>query len=104
MLLAGVRDVAIILLAVESVVIGVLFVIMLVQIRQLVRILRDEIVPILRSTQETTNTVKATTTFLSEQVVTPVIKASSYASGTMQAVRTLLAIGRRSRGDGKGPL
>jgi hypothetical protein len=100
MVLAGVRDVAIVLLALESVVIGVLFVIMLIQIRQLIRVLRDEIGPILRSTQETTNTVRGTTTFVSEQIVTPLIKASSYATGTMQAVRNLLAIGRRGH-DGR---
>jgi hypothetical protein len=102
MLLAGVRDVAIVLLALESLVIGVLFALMLIQIKQLIRILRDEVMPILRSTQEATNTVKGTATFVSDQVVTPLIKASSYASGTMQMVRHLVAIGRRSHDGSKG--
>ena len=102
MVLAGVRDVAIILLALESLVIGILFVILLIQIRQLMRLLRDEVMPILRSTQETTNTVKGTATFVSEQFVTPLIKASSYATGTMQAVRNLVAIGRKSHNGSRG--
>ena len=102
MLLAGVRDVAIVLLALESLVIGVLFAVMLIQIRQLIRVLRDEVLPILRSTQETTNTVKGTATFVSEQLVTPLIKASSYATGTMQVVRNLMAIGRKGHDGAKG--
>ena len=75
--------------------------IMLLQIRQLIRILRDEVMPILRSTQETTSTVKGTAAFVSEQVVTPIIKASSYATGAMETMRNLMAIGRRSH-YGKG--
>ncbi len=102
MLLAGVRDVAIVLLALESLVIGILFAIMLIQIKQLIRILRDEVMPILRSTQETTNTVRGTAAFVSDQVVTPLIKASSYATGTMQMVRNLMAIGRKGHNGSRG--
>ena len=102
MVLAGVRDVAIILLALESLVIGILFAILLIQIRNLIRLLRDEVMPILRSTQDTTNTVKGTATFVSEQFVTPLIKASSYATGTMEAVRNLVGMGRRGHNGSKG--
>ncbi len=102
MVLAGVRDVAIVLLALESLVIGVLFAVLLIQIRQLIRVLRDEVLPILRSTQETTNTVKGTATFVSEQFVTPLIKVSSYATGTVQALRNLTAIGHRGHNGSKG--
>ena len=102
MVLAGVRDVAIILLALESLVIGVLFAILLLQIRNIIRLLRDEVMPILRSTQDTTNTVKGTTTFVSEQFVTPLIRASSFATGTMEAVRNLVSIGRRGHNGSKG--
>jgi hypothetical protein len=43
MWLAAVRDLAIVLLAVESLVIGVLLVVLLVQLRKLVQMLREEI-------------------------------------------------------------
>ena len=97
MWLAAVRDAAIVLLAIESVVIGILLALMLVQIRKLVRLLREEIAPILHSASETVDTVQNTTDFVSQTVVNPLIKVHSYTAGTYQALRSLLFIGRRVR-------
>ena len=98
MWLAAVRDAAIVLLAIESVVIGILLALMLVQIRKLVALLRDEIAPILDSANETVSTVQSTTDFVSQTVVEPLIKVRSYSAGTLQALRSLLFIGRKVRG------
>ncbi len=94
-MLAGTRDVAIILLAVESIVIGVLLTVLLIQIRKLIRMLQEEIKPMLESANDTVKNVKGTTQFVSETVVTPLIKIKSYYAGTMQALHTLFAIGRK---------
>jgi len=90
-----VRDVAIVVLALESVVIGLLLALTLVQIRRLVRLLREEIAPLLNSAGETLDTVSGTATLVSQTVVTPLIKATSYSTGTLHALRTLFSIGRK---------
>ena len=95
--LSSVRDLSIIILALESVVVGVLLGILIVQVTRLVRLLRDEVMPILLSTQETLGTIRGTTTFVSDRVVQPVVKVSSYTAGVRQAVNVLF-----SRSNGRG--
>ena len=75
--LSSVRDLSIIILALESVVVGVLLGILIVQVTRLVRLLRDEVMPILLSTQETLGTIRGTTTFVSDRVVQRVVKVSA---------------------------
>ncbi len=88
------RDVFIILMALESLVIGMALIILIVQIARLTNLLQNEIRPILQSTQETVSTLRGTTRFLSDNLVTPVVKVNS----SMAAVRRildLLHLGRR---------
>jgi hypothetical protein len=101
MWLAVVRDIAIVLLAIESVVIGILLLATLVQIRKLVSLLRDEVKPMLESVNETVRTVRGTTSFVSQSVVDPLIKAKSFSAGTLGALRNLLFVGRKLRRDPK---
>jgi len=84
-----VRDLAIILLAVESLVIGVMLIVLIWEIRGLAKMLREDIKPIIDSADETVRTMRGTTTFVSENVVNPVVRVSSFASGVMQALRIL---------------
>jgi hypothetical protein len=95
--LGSVRDLSIIILALESLVVGVLLGVLIVQVTRLIRMLRDEVMPILYSTQETLGTVRGTTTFVSDRVVQPVVKLSSYSAGVRQAVHVLFG---RSNGRG----
>jgi hypothetical protein len=88
--MATARDIAIIVLALESIVVGVLLAILVIQVMRLVRLLREEVMPILRSTQDTVSTVRGTTDFMADHLVQPVVKASSYAAGARQAISTLL--------------
>ncbi len=83
------RDIAIIVLALESIIIGVLLAILVIQVMKLVRLLRDEAMPILRSTQDTVSTVRGTADFMSDHLVQPVVKVSSMAAGARQAVGVL---------------
>lgn len=93
---ALIRDIAIIGLAVESLVIGGLLIVLLFQIRGLARMLEDEVYPILESTKETATTVRGTTVFLSNTFVKPLINAVGYASAANR-VMSVLARGRRRR-------
>lgn len=83
------RDIAIIVLALESIVIGVFLGVLVVQVMRLVRLMRDEAMPILRSTQETVSTMRGTADFMSDHLVQPVVKVSSAAAGARQAVGVL---------------
>ena len=87
--MAFVRDLAIILLAVESLVIGVVLIVLVWEIRSLAKLLREEIKPILDSADETVRTVRGTTAFVSDTFVNPMIRVSGFASGIMQVLRIL---------------
>jgi hypothetical protein len=88
--LTFVRDLAIVLLAVESLVIGIVLIVLILEVRSLARLLRDEVKPILDSADETVRTVRGTTTFVSDTFVTPVVRISSFATGVAQALRILV--------------
>ena len=92
-----IRDIAIIVLAVESLVIGVLLILLLFQIWGLARMLQEEVLPILESTKETAATVRGTTVFLSDTFVRPLINAVGYASA-VNRVMSVLARRKRPRG------
>jgi hypothetical protein len=91
-MLTDIRDIAIILLAVESIVIGLLLIILILQIRSLAEFVQKELKPILDSAKETVSTVQGTTTFVSDSFVTPLIRASSFASGVSRVLKTLLRL------------
>lgn len=89
MISATIRDIAIIIIAVETIVIGALLGILVWQIWRLVKLLQTEIKPIIQNTQETVNTVKGTATFMSDNVVNPVVKTSSKLVGARRTLQTL---------------
>jgi hypothetical protein len=78
---ANVRDIFIIFLALESLVIGAALVVLVIQLASLINLLQNEVKPILKSTNETVNTLRGTSAFLSENLVEPVIKLNSYLAG-----------------------
>ena len=78
---ARVRDVFIIIVALQSLVIGVALVILMVQLATLINLLNNEIRPILQSTNDTVNTIKGTMVFLSDNLSEPVIKLNEYLAG-----------------------
>jgi hypothetical protein len=84
-----IRDIFIIVMALESLVIGAALIVLIVQIATLTNLLRHEIKPILDSTNETISTVRGTTEFLSENLVDPVIKLNAYAAGFQQVLEGL---------------
>jgi predicted PurR-regulated permease PerM len=91
---ARVRDVFIIFMALESLVIGVALVVLIVQLATLINLLNNEIRPIINSTNETVNTIKGTVTFLSDNLSEPVIKLNEYIAGISKFFE-IMRIGRR---------
>lgn len=75
---AQIRDVFIIFMALESLVIGVALVVLIVQLSTLINLLQNEIRPIINSTNETVNTLKGTAKFISEHLTEPVIKINQF--------------------------
>jgi hypothetical protein len=87
------RDISIIALALVTLVIGIFMIVLIFQLQSLIALLRDEIKPILDSANETANTVRGTTTFVSDAVVTPMIHIASLFAGVGQTFRTLRRTG-----------
>lgn len=71
---AVIRDIFIIFMALESLLIGLTLVILIIQLARLINLLQNEIKPILNSTNETVNTMRGTVTFLSDNLAEPVVK------------------------------
>ncbi len=76
-----IRDVFIIVVALESLVIGVALIVLITQLASLINLLQNEIRPILNATNETVNTLRGTAEFLGDNVVEPVIKLNGYLAG-----------------------
>jgi len=88
-----VRDIMIIVLALEFALIGLALVILLLQLARLINLLQNEIQPILESTNETANTLRGTAVFISENLVEPVVKMNGYVAA-LRRMLDLLNIGR----------
>ncbi len=93
------RDIFIILMAVESLAIGILLIVLVVQIINLTKLLREEVLPILNSTNQTVDTVKQTTGLVSDVVVSPLIKAVTTVSAVRGGLRAIF--GRSHSGNDK---
>lgn len=76
-----IRDVFIIVVALESLVIGVALIVLVVQLASLINLLQNEVRPILKATNETVNNLRGTAEFLGENMVEPVIKLNGYMAG-----------------------
>ncbi len=90
MALADVRDIAIVILAVESIVVGILLILLLWQLRSLTQLLEEEVKPMLDALQETIGTVKGTTSLVSETIVSPAVKISGFVAGLRRALEVML--------------
>ncbi len=84
-----IRDVFIIFMAIQSILTGLVLVILIVQLARLTNLIQNEIKPILYSTNETVSTLRGTAAFLSENVTEPVIKLNEYLAGFSQLLIVL---------------
>lgn len=89
-----IRDVFIIIVALESLIIGVAIIVLIIQLASLINLLQNEVRPILTATNETVNNLRGTAEFLGENVVEPVIKLNGYLAG-MNRVIELMGIKKK---------
>jgi hypothetical protein len=89
-----IRDVFIIVVGLETLVIGVALVVLLIQLAGLINLMQNEIRPILQATNETVNTLRGTAEFLGESVIEPIIKLNGYLA-SIQRVLELMGINRK---------
>jgi hypothetical protein len=104
-LLPALRDIAIVILAVESIVVGLIVLIVLIQVWKLVGAVRrhlDRLVnqasDVLSTTADTARNVKGTTTFVTDRATKPVIEALSVVTAAVQFARTALGDGGNENG------
>ncbi len=76
-----IADVFIIFMALESLIIGLVLIILIVQLARLINLLQHEIKPIIESTNETVSTLRGTSQFLSDNISEPVIRLNEYMAG-----------------------
>ena len=76
-----VRDIFIIVLVLESFLIGAALIILIIQLALLSNLLQNEIRPILSSTKETIRTVKGTSQFIFERAVRPIVSIGGILAG-----------------------
>lgn len=89
-----IRDIFIILMALEFMVIGVALIILVIQLARLVNLLQNEVKPILDSTNEAASTLRGTATFLSDNLIEPVMKLNQ-AMAVARRILDLTKLGRK---------
>jgi hypothetical protein len=88
------RDLVIIFLSLEAILIILALAVLTLQVAQLVNLLQNEVLPILENTQETVLTAQSTVEFMSENLTSPVIKASGFVSGAAVLLTNVFGIRR----------
>ncbi len=92
-----VRDVFIIILMLQGILIALALVVLVIQVANLVNLLQNEIKPALNNLQETLKTVKGSAQFVSESVATPLVKFGGFTAGASVFLRELGGIRRAVR-------
>lgn len=92
-----IRDLVIIFMALEGILIILSLAILALQVARLVNLLQTEVKPILENTQETVKTAQGTVQFMSENLTEPVIRASGFLAGSSVLLSNLFGIRRAVR-------
>ena len=92
-----IRDLVIIFLALEGILIILSVAVLALQVARLVNLLQTEVKPILENTQETVKTAQGTVEFMSDNLTEPVIRASGFLAGMSVLVTNLFGIRRALR-------
>jgi amino acid permease len=95
------RDLFIILLAMEGIVMGIALIVLVIQLAALLNILQNEVRPIVDNANETVTTVKGTAQFMSQNLVEPVIKMSAFLAGVGGLLREVMGIRSSLKNAGK---
>jgi hypothetical protein len=79
----------IILLATESLIIGGVTLFLLYQIIMLLTLIREELIPLIQSTQDTVNSARGTTVYVSRKIVVPSVRAATTVARLQTMARVL---------------
>jgi hypothetical protein len=88
---AVIRDIAIILLAIQTLIVNILLAILIWQVWRMVKMMQGEVKPIIEDTQDTLGTVRGTANFVGMNVVDPVVRTSRTVAGSRAAFKSLTA-------------
>ena len=99
-MLATIRDIAIILLALLDMILIVLLIVIAYVLLRLVQMLRSEAMPVLGAVKKTTTTVEGTADFLSTTAVRPLIRLVALTFAVTRFFQVLLG---RSSAEGEAP-
>ncbi|MFP4322106.1 MAG: hypothetical protein ACLFTK_06610 [Anaerolineales bacterium] len=93
-LIAIVRDLFIILLVLQGMIITLALTVLILQLASITNLLQNELYPIVKNLQDTSNTVKGTAAFISENAAAPVIELSAWVGGLTTFMRNLRNVAR----------
>lgn len=96
------RDIFIIVMALQMIVIIVALAALVVQFAKLVNLLTNEVKPILDNAQEATDTARGTAQFVGSNVTGPIVQLKSFMAGLFVFLRELGGIRRAIRPSRKG--
>lgn len=89
-----IRDLVIIFLALEGILIIMALAVLILQVARLINLLQNEVRPVLKNTQETIQTAKGTVEFVGDTVIEPVIRASAFMSAMSVVVGNAFGLRR----------
>lgn len=96
-----IRDIFIIILALQGILIVLALVVLIMQVARLVNLIQSEVMPILQNTQETVNTARGTVEFVGSNLTEPIVRAGGFLAGTRVLLREVGGIRRAIRQEGK---
>jgi hypothetical protein len=98
------RDLTLIVVAVQVIIIMTGLAVMLVQLARFINLLGSEVKPITRDAREALRSVRTTADFTRKQVATPLIQTQTFFAGLAVFIRELLRLSRilRRRSDDNG--
>lgn len=99
MVSATVRDIAIILVALEILIMNALLVVLIWQVWRLVKMISVEMKPVIKDSQETVGTVKGSAEFVSSSFISPLISTSSRLAGIVRSVQVIRSELKGSMGE-----
>lgn len=92
-----IRDLVIIFLALEGILIIMSVAILALQVARLVNLLQSEVKPILDNAQETVKTAQGTVEFMGDNLLEPIIRGKGFLAGAAVLVTNLFGIRRAVR-------
>jgi len=84
-----IRDLMIITLAIEALFIGIVVILATIQITKLIRLLQDDVKPILDQANETISTVRSIANIVNENLTGPILKIVGTLSGTVRFLKMI---------------